>query len=492
MIDMETFARIRRLFFAEHWKVGTIATELGLHNETVERALNLDRLVAKPIERPSMLDAYQDFICSVLKEHPKLTATRIFRMVQVRGYGGSLVHLRRFVRKLRPQYSEPFLRRTVFPGEESQVDWAHFGKVPVVSGSRTLSLFVMTLSYSRALYLEFFFDQSMENFLRGHVNAFAFFGGVPRICLYDNLRSVVLERRGQAVHFHPRLIELSAHYHFQARPCAPARGNEKGRVERAIRYIRDSFFAGRTFITREALNRAALDWRDQVAHVRPWVQDREKTVHAAFVEEQSRLIQLPGHAFETDQIIPVTTKKQIWVRFDGNDYSIPPEGVGKRLTLVASGTKVRIMDGDTERACHHRSYDCHQTISNSDHIQALLKTKQKARESVRSQHLITGVPESEAFLDAAFERGESAALQTSQLLKLMDEYGSDYLRTATKEALDRGTPRASSVRFLIEKRRRKEKETHPLPVDLSSRPKLAEFHVNPHDPEAYDELSSKR
>src|ERR1019366_9875507 len=150
------------------------------------------------------------------------------------------------VSRLRPQRREPFLQLQTFPGEQGQVDWAHFGHVMVGRARRALSCFVMTLSYSRALYLEFFFDQTMENFLRGHVHAFEFWSGQPRVILYDNLKSAVLERRGNQILFHPQLIELSAHYHFAPRPCQVRAGNQKGRVERAIRYVRDSFWAGRT------------------------------------------------------------------------------------------------------------------------------------------------------------------------------------------------------------------------------------------------------
>ena len=127
---------------------------------------------------------------------------------------------------------------------------------------RALSCFVATLSYSRALYLEFFFDQTMENFLRGHVHAFEAWRGQPRVILYDNLKSAVLERRGNQILFHPRLLELSAHYHFAPRPCQVRAGNQKGRVERAIRYVRDSFWAGRSFTTLAECNRQALFWRD--------------------------------------------------------------------------------------------------------------------------------------------------------------------------------------------------------------------------------------
>ncbi len=107
--------------------------------------------------------------------------------------------------------------------------------------------FVMVLSWSRQIFLRFYLNQQMESFLRGHVAAFEAWQGLPRVLLYDNLKSAVLERQGDAIRFHPTLLALSAHYRFEPRPVAVARGNEKGRVERAIRYIRDNFFAGRHF-----------------------------------------------------------------------------------------------------------------------------------------------------------------------------------------------------------------------------------------------------
>src|SRR5205814_4265768 len=138
-------------------------------------------------------------------------------MLQMLGdccYTVSIVKLRRVVARLRPVRREAFLRLCLFPGEQVQADWAHFGEVRVGRARRRLSCFLIALSYSRALYLEFFFDQTMENFLRVHVHAFQAWSGAPRITLYDNLKSVVLERRGDAILFNSRLLELCGHYHF--------------------------------------------------------------------------------------------------------------------------------------------------------------------------------------------------------------------------------------------------------------------------------------
>jgi len=374
MISPETRVQIRRYFFAEHWKIGTIAQALDVHPDTVRRAIEVERFQhAEPL-RPSMVDPYLPFVRQVLEQHPRLRATRLYHMIRDRGYTGSVEQLRRVVARLRPQPREAFLRLQVFPAEQAQVDWAYFGSVMVGRAKRQLSCFVITLSWSRVLYLEFFFDQTTENFLRGHVRAFQDWSGAPRVILYDNLRSAVLERRGDQIHFNPRLLELAAHYHFVPRPCQVRAGNQKGRVERAIRYVRDSFWAGRVFTTLADCNRQALLWRDEVAHQRRWPDDSARSVAQAFAEEQPRLLPLPLHPFNTDRMEEVRSRKTIYVHFDLNDYSIPPEAVGRPLTLVASDTDVRILDGVTEIARHHRSYDRQQSVLDPAHEQALLRT----------------------------------------------------------------------------------------------------------------------
>lgn len=485
MISPEIHAQIRRHFYAEHWKIGTIARELGVHPDTVRHAIESERFRhAQPL-RPSIVDPYAEFIRQTLDQYPRLRATRIYQMVQDRGYTGSVVQLRRAVAGLRPSIREPFLRLQAFPGEQAQADWAHFGHVMVGRARRALSCFVMTLSYSRALYLEFFFDQTMENFWRGHVHAFQAWDGQPRAILYDNLKAAVLERRGSQIIFNPRLIELSAHYHFAPQPCQVRAANQKGRVERAIRYVRDSFWAGRTFTTLAECNRQAWVWRDQVAHQRRWPADPGRTVEQVFAEEQPRLLSPPLHPFNTDRIEAVCSHKTIYVHFDLNDYSIPPEAVGRPLTLAASDTLVRILDGTVEIARHPRTYDRHQEVLDPAHKEALLKLKRKALHATPAGRLEQAIPESQTFLDLAFAQGESAARQTAQLLKLLDQYGPTALRRAMVEALDRHTPRASSVAFLLQRKPRPAR----LALDLSHHPEAQSVEVRPHDLEIYDELA---
>jgi len=306
--------------------------------------------------------------------------------------------------------------------------------------------------------------------------------------LTDNLRSVVLERRGEALHFHPRFLELSAPYPFAPPPCRPARGKEKGRVERAIQDVRHNFFAAPPFTTLTDFNRQALDWRNQVAHQRPWPGDDSRPVAQVFEEEKPRLLPLPAHPFSCDLTRPVRADKTLWVRFDLNDDSVPPQAGGRPRTLVASPTRVRRLQGATEIASHPPSDDRHERVEAPAHHQALGEQKRKAHGSSPSGRLTILVPESPAFLQAAFKRGESPPRLTAPLLRLLDDEGAAELSATLREALDRHPPRLSSGAFIRARRHRQRKQRAPLPVNLSRRPDLENLTVANPSLEAYDEL----
>ncbi len=174
MIDDITFARVRRLFFAEHLRISTIATQLGVHHDVVRRAISADAFNQRKsmIARPSLLDPYKPFVVEQLGRHPRLRATRLHDMIRQRGYAGSVVIVRRFIASVRGRRAvEAFGRRSTLAGEEGQADWAHFGKLKVGRALRPLVAFVMVLGFSRALFVRFFHDLTNASFLEGHVRS---------------------------------------------------------------------------------------------------------------------------------------------------------------------------------------------------------------------------------------------------------------------------------------------------------------------------------
>ena len=299
-ISDELRAQILRYHFVEHWRVGTIASQLRVHHYTVERVLGEAGVEheRQRRRRASKLDPYRAFITETLERFPTLSAARLFDMVKARGYPGGPDHFRHSIAQLRPRRPrEAYLRLRTLAGEQSQVDWAHFGKLTIGRAERPLMAFVLVLSYSRYPFVRFYLGASLANLIRGHVEAFSVLGGTARVLLYDNMKSVVLERRGDAIRFHPTLLELAAHYRFEPRPVAPARGNQKGRVERLIRFIRESFFHARRFRDLDDLNDQADQWCSTRAAERPCPEDPQRTVADVFAEERPHLIELPDNPF---------------------------------------------------------------------------------------------------------------------------------------------------------------------------------------------------
>ncbi len=491
-IDKECEAKILRYHFVEHWGVHTIASQLDIHHSTVDRVLSQAGL--PKVERamsPSIIDPYLPLIVETLEQYPRLTAARLYGMALERGYTGGASHFRARVAQLRPRPTpEAYLRLKTLPGEAIQVDWGSFSHVHIGKAKRPLMAFVMVLSWSRQIFLRFYLNQRMESFLRGHVAAFEAFGGCSRIVLYDNLKSAVLERRGDAIQFNPTLLSLASHYHFEPRPVAVARGNEKGRVERAIRYIRDAFFAGRQWQNIDDLNAQADAWcRGQSAN-RPCPEDTSMTVREAFAEEQPKLLALPDNPFPTDERVEVSAGKTPYVRYDLNDYSIPHAHVRKTLTVAASLTRVRVLDGVDVIAEHTRSFGKGEQIEDPSHIKALIEHKHHAREHSGQDRLAHAAPGSVELLELAVQRGHRPSTVISLLTAMLDDYGAGELACAIDEALQQQAPHPNAVRQVLERRREQRNQPPPLAITLPDNPKAKNAVVRPASLACYDQLNS--
>ncbi len=493
-LPMDLVTKIRRLHYAEHWKVGTIVTQLGVHHDAVERALGIDTrggVIPDALQARRMtatlLDPYKPLIHETLEKYPRLTATRLFEMVKARGFVGGYERVKKYVRGMRPSKSEAYFRLETLPGEEAQVDWGMFGRLRIGNADRSLCCFVMVLSHSRGLYARFFLDMTLESFLRGHLKAFDAFGGAPRSVLYDNLKSVVLERHGDAVRFHPRLLELAGHYHFAPKPCAPYRGNEKGKVERAIRYLRDSFFAARRFTGIDDLNAQLARWVNDVALVRPWPGAPDgRRVADVLAEEKPRLLPLPEGHFSADVMRGVSSGKTPYIRFDGNDYSVPHTLLRRPLTLLASEDTVRVLDGATEVARHVRSYDKGARVDDQAHLEQLAAQKRRAAELRGRDVLRTTLKNADAFIDALALKGSSLGAETSRLLKLLREYGPRDVDAAVAEALAKRAISTASVAHLLDTKARRRKQAPAIDVVVPE--SVRHLQVTPHPLADYDAL----
>jgi transposase len=485
-IDTALEHEIRRLHDVESWKRGTIVAELGVHADVVDRVLDrgAERALLAP-PRPRLVEPYGAFIDETLKAHPRLRATRLYDMIRMRGYEGGIAILRRHVAEVRPvPRGEVYLRTERLIGEQAQVDWAHVGSLAVTGGMRPLWVFVMVLAYSRAMWAELVFDLTVESLRRSLVRAARFFDGVTRQWLFDNPKTVVLARHGDAVRYHPGLLEIAGALRVQPRLCRPRRPTDKGSVERANRFLHDRFFAARTITSIDDGNRQLLDFIRGIADVRPHPRFRDRTVAEVFAEEKPRLLALPASLPETDLVAPASVDTTAFVRFGTNLYSVPPRYARETITLAASDTEVRLLDGADVVARHARSWGKHQRVEDPEHRRELLEQKRAGRIPKMRDRLLAQVAGIDELYTRWVDVGRNVGLMTARTGKLLDLYGAEVLTTAVADVLARGLHDPGALALRCEQARRA--TGAPMPIALELGAHVPDCEVIPHNLANYD------
>ena len=494
-IDEAKEAEIRRLHFAEHWKVGTIVSQLGLHHDVVERVLGLgkgarvgtampgDAVVeseTSPLLRPFTL-----FLSETLAQYPKLRSTRLFDMLVERGYVGSVRTLRRHIRLVRPApKSEVFLRVEPLIAEQAQIDWGYVAKLRFPGGTRQLWVFVIVLAYSRAMWAELVLDLSAASLRRSLLRAAAYFGGVTRQWLFDNPKTVVLERHGDAVRFHPDLLELCGDLCVAPRLCAVRKPEQKGKVERAIRFLRDRFFAGRTIRDVERGNAELRAFLDTIANARPHPRGSERRVDEVLAEERQRLLALPDPMPADGHAVALSVDKTAFVYFDSNRYSVPPRAALGTALLFADDTTVQLYNGSEVLAQHPRCWGRKQVIEDPAHRAELLTEKRAARAAKGHDRLRAAAPGFDVLVERWVEAGRNVGSVTAKADKLLDLYGAEAFGAAAREAIARNIHDIGALAVLCEERRRA--ALSPVPVDIDLGDHVPDRDVIPHDLEIYD------
>lgn len=421
----ELIARIKRLHFYEHYTVHAVSKTVGLHRDTVKRILYEGKTQKAETTRVSLIDPYRDVIEDHLKRYPKITGTQLFRILKDRGFTGSINIVRRAIRPLRVSKVKAYKPMQYPAGFQGQVDWAHFPAIKVVGGERKLYLFVMVLSWSRTMFARFTFDQKTDSFLRMHEQAFEYFGGSPKELLYDNLKSAVIQRYKDKVQFNPQLLELSALYGFDLQAAKPYSGNQKGRVERAIRYVRDNFALTASFNDLETVNSQLREWLDQTANRRLWPENKDFTIDEQLKKERVLLYSLPPSRLVPKQRLTVKSNKCSLVRFDANDYSIPSKFARKQLSVEADDFEVRFFHQADLICSHQRIWDKGQQIIRKEHWK-----KGESDSSYEIDHLAMQYPSISKFYETLIQRGESYQKIQRHFSELESLYDSNLFKIA--------------------------------------------------------------
>jgi transposase len=483
MIDYHRFCQMKDLHEHQGLTAVQIAHALALDARTVAYWLRQERFrPRKAMPRASKLTPFKPQIVQLLDKYP-YSAAQVFQRLREQGFTGGYSIVKAYVRTVRPKRQPAFLKLAFAPGECAQVDWGSFGAVPVGQTSRRLSFFVMVLCYSRMLYVEFTVSQTMEHFLACHQHAFEFFGGVPKKVMVDNLKSAVLQRvLGEAPVFNPKYLDFATHHGFTIAPCNVGKGNEKGRVENGVGYVKKNFLAGLELPDFSALNPAARQWLDTVANVRLHSETREQPVQA-WHTERPYLSPLPLHPFDIATVSQVRASRQFRITLDTNRYSVPAHYAGQALTLKTYPDRLCLYHGDTLIARHTRRYDRFQDVEDPDHPKPLLEQRKKARDHQFFRRFLALSPRAEAYYLQLEARRLNPHHHVRKIVALSDIYTAEAVARAMEDAFVYEAFSSDYIANLLEQRARFTPEASAL--HLTRREDLLEISLAPPDLSLY-------
>lgn len=484
MIDYETYCKIKDAHERQGLTIAQCARALRLHRDTVAKWLSLAQYRPRvSVPRASRLDPFKARIVRLLETHPYSTQ-QIFQRLREDGFTGGLTIVKDYVHKVRPPRREAFLKLSFAPGECAQIDWGEYGTIGVGNTRRRLSFFVMVLCYSRMMYVEFTVSQTMEHFLACHEHAFAAFQGCPARLMIDNLKSAVLRRVvGEAPLFNPRYLDFARHWAFDISACNPRSAHEKGRVENAVGYVKKNFLNGLDLRDFSAVNPAAQLWLDTVANVRLHGQTHRRPVDV-FAEEQPLLRRLNPQPYDVGRIDTQRASRQFRVVLDTNEYSVPAEYAGQRVSVKAYPDRLCIYHHDRLIARHVRSYERHRDIEDPDHPKALLAQRRAAREQRLLVRFLSLSPLAQAYYEGLEQRRLNVRHHLRKIVALSEIYGDEALARAIEDALAFAAFSCEYIANILEMRARQRPQNGAL--HLTRRQDLLELDLPAPDLSLYE------
>jgi transposase len=490
VIDYELYSRIHDHLGRQQLSEVQTARALGLDVRTVARWAAIEQFRPRAtVPRASKLDPYKGQIVRWLDAHP-YTAQQVFQRVREAGFSGGVTVVKDYVQRIRPRRREAFLKLDFAPGECAQVDWGEFGTIAVGGTRRRLSFFVMVLCYSRLMYLQFTVSQTMEFFLGCHEDAFHAFGAVPGRLMVDNLRSAVLQRlAGVAPVFNPKYLDFARHWGFSISPCNVARGNEKGRVENGVGYVKKNFLAGLELPEFHALNPAATLWVDGIANVRKHRETQQRPIDR-FAQEKDKLRPLNPVGFDLARVLNVRASPQFRVALDANHYSVPARYAGQALILKAHPDRVCLYYRDQLIARHRRCLDRHQDIEDPEHARQLLAQRAGAREQRLLLSFQALSPRAQVYYEGLQAKRANPRVHARKILALAELHGNEAVARALDDGIELDAYSAEYIAHILAARRRVTAE--PAALQLTRRQDLLELDLPEPDLSIYEERPDVR
>ncbi len=489
MIDYETYVQIRNYFTRDGLTYSQISNALDLDPRTVARWANQQRYQPrKSSPRKSKLDPFKNTIVQMLEKHP-YSSRQIFQRINEEGFTGGITIVEDYVRKVRPPKTKAYLKLYFAPGECAQVDWGSYGTVRVGSTTRRLSLFVMVMCHSRMMYVEFTVSQTMEHFLGCHQNAFEFFGKVPEKVMVDNLKSAVLKRIiGKAPVFNPRYLDFADYHGFNIVACNVRKGNEKGRVENAVGYVKKNLLNGLEISDFKIMEPVCRKWLDTIANVRSHGETGKRPCDM-YTQELPHLHSLPAEPYDIGVVRQVRVSKQYRVTIDANYYTVPAQLAGVALTAKLYPDRICLYHDNKLVARHIRSYDRRKDVEDPDHSKILLSQRKKAKDQVIYMRFLSLSDKAQEYFKQLQDRRLNAFHHVRQIVALSEIYPMEQVSMAIDDAFSFSAFSCEYIANLLEQRSRPSRE--PGALHLTHKSDLLDLTIQAPDMDIYTAIGDQ-
>jgi transposase len=429
--------QIKHLYEVEKLSIRQIAQKLRRARKTVARVIHNERVMRSFPD--SMLRPYERLIAQWYQEYPFLKASQVYERLKSYGFKGSYNTVSVWTQRYRHKKRQAYHELTFLPGEEAQVDWIE-ERLPwgVTYG------FGMILAYSRYLYVRFYPRQSLEFFLEGHIEAYREMAGVAHRHRYDNIKTVVIERSPE-LKFNTQFLDFARHFGFSIHLCNPYRANEKGRIERALRDLRD-FLRVNTF----------QDLKDLNTRVRLWRIERNQRIHRSTQKtpiealKEEKLKALPAIAYRPYRVVLAPVSKTGFVEFETNRYSVPSTYAERSCEIFAYPDHLEVMVKGNRIALHRRSFNRKEKIEDPTHREMLLRLTPQFKSQRIYQLMDQMDPALHHFLQEAAQEGQNPLDIAYEFFKLLKHVSKALLLSAAREANRTRTFKIRYVQSLLQ------------------------------------------
>lgn len=473
-----------------------IARALGVSRRTVQRVwtrLEAERSGQTPASslpkpaarRPSLLDEHEAFVRQLLARYPNMTAVRVYEELRRRGFEGSYTIVRLRVGKLRPQpIREPVVRFTTSPGQQAQMDYSTYDIDVTAEGRRRVYLFRYVLSYSRRAYMRFAERMDFTTTIREHVRAFHYFQGVASVCLYDNMKVVVVQHDEDGPLFNPRFLAFATHYGYKPFACLPRRAQTKGRVERKFDFVQKNLLNGRTFRTLDHLNEVTAWWLTNVADVQVHRETRQRPIDR-YAEERPPLIPLPMQPYDTALVVYRVVNVEGFVAYRQNFYAVPWRYLGQALPLRITENEVVIYTPRLEELVRHRLLAAHVTGQRSEDKDHRPRDDSAEHLTLLRERFAELGPLARRFLDGLLRDQRYGKAQARKVLTLLGSYHRRDLLAAVERAVRFGAYSCQAVERILAAQAKPRSALEALAED-------APRETRRHRPDLFDEIVPPR